>query len=239
VRNDATGGCDICSCMLTPSGEPDLPTGFTHYRVIALLLYAASILRSSIIGFKDGEFESDALASYLVPVRIARGTVTSADGDMFFPAGHGSYRDIEIRIFNLIPDVDNVSLFGHVSTDASTWKTGVADYGWYKNTIPVTTGVAVLTTDNSDSELEMAVLVGSNTNEILNGKITIPDHNNANAFGFIQWDFNHVNSGAAWVRVEGRGMHRGAAGAILGFRLLSNNADNDLSFDYEIWGYPS
>jgi len=170
--------------------------------------------------------------------RIAASTVTNADGEMFFPAGHTNYRDIEIRIFNLVPDVDNVSLFGHYSDDGTTWEADATDYAWYRNTMPFTTGNPTLIADASDPQMIMALNLGTNTNEILNGKIFIPDHNNASAFASFHWEFNHANSSTIRTRIEGHGVSL-VASAVLGFRLTSNNADNDLSFDYEIWGYKS
>lgn len=34
IRRDSDGYIDICTCTATPSGEPDLPAGYTYYRCI-------------------------------------------------------------------------------------------------------------------------------------------------------------------------------------------------------------
>ena len=36
IRRDSDGLVDVATCTSTPSGEPDLPAGFTYYRIIAL-----------------------------------------------------------------------------------------------------------------------------------------------------------------------------------------------------------
>lgn len=235
-RKDADGSVDSGFASFNAADEHDVPTGYTLYGVAARLHYFGnSVVR--VDGETDAEFEADAKRSGVVPVLLASGTITNADGEMFFPAGHTSYRDIEIRIFNLIADVDNVSIFGYISTDGSTWKSGATDYNWFKNVMPRTTGVAALTADNSDSELEMATVVGNSTAEIMSGRIRFPDHANASAWAAINWELNYQSTATVPQVSVGYGNYR-TAGAISGFRLLSNNADNDLSFDYEIWGYP-
>lgn len=56
TRRDNDGICDVCTTAMTPSGEPDLPAGYTFYRVIAweLMTLGFATLRQVLISLSTG-----------------------------------------------------------------------------------------------------------------------------------------------------------------------------------------
>lgn len=43
IRKDSDGSIDACFCSLTRSGEPDLPAGYTYYRIICIVNITGSV----------------------------------------------------------------------------------------------------------------------------------------------------------------------------------------------------
>lgn len=50
ARNDSTGDCEIFATAFSGSGEPDLPSGYTHYRIIARIALVNGVITVSGTG---------------------------------------------------------------------------------------------------------------------------------------------------------------------------------------------
>jgi len=66
IRRDSDGYIDVCLSSFTPTGEPDLPAGYTHYRVIAEVAAVGGRIVKDDSGFQD-------VQQYLISINAPNG----------------------------------------------------------------------------------------------------------------------------------------------------------------------
>ena len=156
----------------------------------------------------------------------------SASATVSFTGLNSQYFVYVVMIKDLIPATDNTVLRMRTSTNGgASYDSGAADYGWiYYNAY---NDIETTTYDASDSELELIPGVGNNTNERVNGTITL-----INPLGtaqrYVYWNLCSINASAN--KYHNEGMGKRLASADVDAIQFSMSAGNIASGSFRLYG---
>lgn len=131
---------------------------------------------------------------------------------------------IEHELIDIVPQTDTADLWCRVGTGAGpTYASGASDYMWQfqrATSGAVASGVA----DDADSEIHLALNLGTGTGESLSGFASIRVPSGTAVYKPIKWSLGHLNATPAGITAEGSA-HYAATTAITAMRFLCSTGN--------------